>query len=75
MDPLSNICTNFDQVGQVDFFPLRKYPVYYLRFAASGSQDIYFLKLYISQAFASHYYNIFDTDRGQIGQLYKVIAT
>jgi hypothetical protein len=21
MDPLSNICTNFDQVGQVDFFP------------------------------------------------------
>ena len=42
MDPLSNICANFEQVGQ---------------------------------AFATHYYNVFDTNRGQLGQLYKVPAT
>ena len=38
MDPLTNICANFEQVGQ---------------------------------AFASHYYNVFDNDRGQLGSLYK----
>ena len=38
MDPLANICTNFDQVGQ---------------------------------AFITHYYQVFDNDRSQLGSLYK----
>mmetsp|Transcript_22721 Transcript_22721/g.56092 ORF Transcript_22721/g.56092 Transcript_22721/m.56092 type:complete len:137 (-) Transcript_22721:273-683(-) len=38
MDPLSNICANFEEVGR---------------------------------AFAGHYYQVFDTNRGNLGALYK----
>jgi hypothetical protein len=38
MDPLTNICANFEQVGR---------------------------------AFAEHYYTVFDSDRSQLGALYK----
>ena len=38
MDPMANICANFDAVGQ---------------------------------AFITHYYQVFDNDRSQLGSLYK----